>query len=207
MPVCNPYAQINLLSGKGKTDRKSRTATARSEFTEATASEINHDLVIVLSVRSLKWAQCMNFVISVTARSENPVWCCLALRLWFCVFVVETYNNLFPHVSLHKDLHTHSTHCMQITLNLAISDSFRTGLWKMFCFQRILQNSNLFTFSGLKWNKLFLDLALLALRRLPLQHFFLSPFPGSCATWLRPYLNSKTLSTAHNGKTNRGRLG
>ena len=32
VPVCNPYAQINLLSGKGKTDRKSRTATAQWEF-------------------------------------------------------------------------------------------------------------------------------------------------------------------------------
>ena len=32
MPVCNPYEQINLLSGKGKTDRKSRTATAQWEF-------------------------------------------------------------------------------------------------------------------------------------------------------------------------------
>ena len=54
VPVFNPYAQIYLLSGKGEKDRKSRTATAQWEFTEATASEINHDLVIVLSVRSLK---------------------------------------------------------------------------------------------------------------------------------------------------------
>ena len=30
--VWNPYAQINILSGKGKTDRKSWTATAQSEF-------------------------------------------------------------------------------------------------------------------------------------------------------------------------------
>ena len=36
---------------------------------------------------------------------------------------------------------------------------------------------------------------------------FLSPFPGSCATWLRRSLNSKTLSTAHNGKAIRGRPG
>ena len=57
VPVFNPYGQINLLSGKGKKDRKSRTATAQWEFTEATASKINHDLVIILSVRSLKWAQ------------------------------------------------------------------------------------------------------------------------------------------------------
>ena len=44
-PVCNPYAQINLLSGKGKTDQKSRSVTAQWEFTGATAAEINHDLV------------------------------------------------------------------------------------------------------------------------------------------------------------------
>ena len=44
VPVCYPHAQINLLSGKGKTDRKSRTAN-NGNFTEATAAEINHDLV------------------------------------------------------------------------------------------------------------------------------------------------------------------
>ena len=49
------------------------------------------------------------------------------------------------------------THCTQIIL------------WKMFCFQRLSQYSNLFTFSGLKWNKLFLDFALLASRRLSLR--------------------------------------
>ena len=32
VPVCNAYTQRNLLSGKGKTDRKSRTATAQWEF-------------------------------------------------------------------------------------------------------------------------------------------------------------------------------
>ena len=32
MPVCNPYEEINLLLCKGKTDRKSRTATAQWEF-------------------------------------------------------------------------------------------------------------------------------------------------------------------------------
>ena len=34
---------------------------------------------------------------------------------------------------------------------------------------------------------------------------FLSPFPGSCATWLRRSLNSKTLSTAHNGEAIKGK--
>ena len=32
VPVCNPYGQINLLSGKGKTDRKNRIAAAQREF-------------------------------------------------------------------------------------------------------------------------------------------------------------------------------
>ena len=45
MPVCNPYAQINLLSGNGRTDQKSRPVTTQWEFTEATAAETNHDLV------------------------------------------------------------------------------------------------------------------------------------------------------------------
>ena len=33
--------------------------------------------------------------------------------------------------------------------------------------------------------------------------FLSRPFPGSCATWLRRSLHSKTLSTSQNGKTNR----
>ena len=35
-----------------------------------------------------------------------------------------------------------------------------------------------FSFSGLKWNKLFLDLALLASHRLTLRHVFSARFPG-----------------------------
>ena len=45
VPVCNPYAQINLLSGKGETDQKGRPVTAQWKFTGATAAEVNHDLV------------------------------------------------------------------------------------------------------------------------------------------------------------------
>ena len=36
----------------------------------------------------------------------------------------------------------------------------------------------IFSFSGLKWNKLFLDLALLASHRLTLRHIFSARFPG-----------------------------
>ena len=37
VPVCNPYAQINLPSGEGKTDRKSRTATMDGNFRHRTS--------------------------------------------------------------------------------------------------------------------------------------------------------------------------
>ena len=63
MPVFNPYGQINPLSGKGKIDRNSRTATAQWEFTEATASEINHDLVCAFIEVSA-----IDFVINLTSQ-------------------------------------------------------------------------------------------------------------------------------------------
>ena len=60
-------------------------------------------------------------------------------------------------------MHTHSTHCMRIILKTR----FQFPHWvKMFCFQRLSQYSHLFTFSGLKWNKLVLDFELLASCRL-----------------------------------------
>ena len=37
VPVFIPYAQINLLLGEGKTDQKSRTATAQWEFHQSYA--------------------------------------------------------------------------------------------------------------------------------------------------------------------------
>ena len=66
VPVCNPYAQINLLSGKGKTDRKSGTATAQLviSVTEVTAAEINRDHVYA----SMKWGRCIDSVIDLTSQ-------------------------------------------------------------------------------------------------------------------------------------------
>ena len=47
-------------------------------------------------------------------------------------------------------------------MRIILKTRFQFSHWvKMFCFQRLSQYSNLFTFSGLKWNKLFLDFALL----------------------------------------------
>ena len=52
MPVqCNPYEQMNLLSGKGKTDRKSSTATAQWEFHR---SYSRSNKPTILSLSSLK---------------------------------------------------------------------------------------------------------------------------------------------------------
>ena len=66
-------------------------------------------------------------------------------------------------------------------MQIILKSRFQFPHWvmKMFCFQRLLQYSNLFTFPGLKKNKLFLDLALLASRRLLLQHVFSARFPGA----------------------------
>ena len=48
MPVCNPYAQINLLSGKEGENRPKEPnsySTMGISVTEVTAAEINRDLV------------------------------------------------------------------------------------------------------------------------------------------------------------------
>ena len=70
------------------------------------------------------------------------------------IMVLGFSRDLIPCVSWHEDLQTNSTHCMQI-----ISKSrFQFPHWVM---KNVLsQYSNLFTFSGLKWNKLFVDFSL-----------------------------------------------
>ena len=77
--------------------------------------------------------------------------------------------------------------------------SFRTALWKLFCFQRFLQYSNLFTYSGLKWNKRWIWRYSLHVGF----RFGMFPqpqFPGSCATLVRRSLHSKTLQRLITGK-------
>ena len=118
---------------------------------------------------------------------------------------ITIYNNLFPHINLHNDLHTHSTRRMQIILKSRFQ--FPHQVMKMFCFQRL---STIFKLIYLSWCKIEQTLPGFGVTRftsVSASACFLSPFPGSCTTWLRRCLNSKTLSTAHNKKTNRGRPG
>ena len=55
-------------------------------------------------------------------------------------------RDLFPGVSLHEDLHTRSTHCMQIILKTALSIS-ALGYEKCSVSKCYHYYSNLFTFS------------------------------------------------------------
>ena len=119
--------------------------------------------------------------------------------------MVEIYNNLFPHISLHKDLHTHSTRRMQIILKSRFQ--FPHWVMKNVLFPKVI---TIFKLIYLLWFKIEQTLPGFGVTRFTsasASACFLSPFPGSCATWLRRCLNSKTLSTAHNGKTNGGRPG
>ena len=121
---------------------------------------------------------------------------------WFCV-LVEIYNNLFPHITLHEDLRTRSTHRMQIILKSR--SQFPHWVMKNLLFPKVM---TIFKLIYLLWFKIEQNLPGFGVTRstsASASAYFLSPFPGTCATWLRRSLNSKTLSTAHNGKTNRGR--
>ena len=59
--------------------------------------------------------------------------------------------DLFPSENLHEDLHTHSTHCMQIILKTRFQ--FPYWVMKNVLFPKVITIFNLFTFSGLKHYK------------------------------------------------------
>ena len=93
-------------------------------------------------------------------------------------------------------IHIYSTHCMQII----IKTRFQFPHWaiKYVLFSKLI---TIFKPVYLFWFKMEQTLPGFGVtrftRRLPLRH----------ATWLRRSLHSKTLSSFHNGKTNRGRPG
>ena len=113
-------------------------------------------------------------------------------------------GDLFRRVSLHEDLHTNRTHCMQIILKTR--SQLPHWVMKNILFLKVM---TIFKLIYLFWLKMKQNLWIL--RYPPHVGFrlskFLSPFPGSCATSLRQSLLSKTLSTPHNGETIRGRPG
>ena len=100
-------------------------------FTEATATEINHNLVCTFIEVSAVYRFCYKPNLTVLKS------CMMLSRS--SIIVLCFVRDLFPRVF------------------------FR--VLEMFHFQRLPQYSNLFTFSGLKWNKLSLDFALLASHR------------------------------------------
>ena len=107
----------------------------------------------------------------------------------------EIYNNLFAHISLHKDLHTRSTHRMKIILKSRFQ--FPHWVMKNVLFPKVITILKLIY---LLWFKIEQTLPGFGVTRF-------TSASASAATWLRRCLNSKTHSTARNGKTNRGRPG
>ena len=159
-----------------------------TNFTEATAAETSHDLVCTFIEVSALYRFCYKPNLTVLKS-------CMMLSRSL-IIVLCFGRDLFPRVSLHEDLHTNSTHCMQIILKTRFQ--FPRWVMKKVLFLKVSQYSNLFTFRGLKWNKLFVDFALLTSRRKQ----ELSPFPGTCAT---RWDNLSTPPT--DGETIRGRPG
>ena len=81
--------------------------------------------------------------------------------------------------------------------------SFRTALWKLFCFQRLLQYSNLFTYSGLKWSERWIwRYSLHVGFRFGL---FSQPVSRQLCYLGETMSSIQDPSTPHNGKTIRGR--
>ena len=132
--------------------------------TEASAAEINHDLLCAFIEVSAVYRFCSKPNLTVL---KSCMMLSRSLTMVLC-FGGDLYQ-FIPSPKAYIKI------CIHIAHTASHPFSFRTGLWKMFGFQRLLQYSNLFTFSGLKWNKHFLDLVLLASRGLPLRHVFSRP--------------------------------
>ena len=178
---------IFYRQGKNKPTVAPAQLQHNTNFTEATAAETSHDLVCTFIEVSALYRFCykpnLTVLKSCMMLSRSSIILCFG-------------GDLSPRVSLHEDLHTNSTHCMQIILKTRFQ--FPRWVMKKVLFLKVSQYSNLFTFRGLKWNKLFVDFALLTSRRKQ----ELSPFPGTCAT---RWGNLSTPPT--DGETIRGRPG
>ena len=99
----------------------------------------------------------------------------------------------------------YSTHCMQIILKSRFQ--FPHWVMKNVFFPKVITIFKLIYLLCFKIEQTLPGFGVTRFTSASASACFLRPFPGSCATWLRRCLNSKTLSTAHNGKTNRGRPG
>ena len=112
--------------------------------------------------------------------------------------MVENYNNLFPHITLHEDLHTRSTHRMQIILKSRFQ--FPHWVLKNVLFPKV---NTIFKLIYLLWFKIEPTLPGFGVTRFmsaSASACFLSPFPGSCATWLRDVLIPRHFQRLITGK-------
>ena len=98
--------EMDQNSGSIKT--KNEQLQHNGNFTEATAAEINHNLVCTFIEVSVGYRFCYKPNITVLKS------CIMLSRS--SIMVLCFGRDLFPRVSLHEDWHTHSTHCMQIIL-------------------------------------------------------------------------------------------
>ena len=97
-------------TGKGKNKPKvvPEQLQHNRNFTEATAAVISHDLVCTFIEVSAVYRFCYKPNLTVLKS------CMMLSRS--SIIVLCFGRDLFPRVSLHEDLHTNSTHCMQIIL-------------------------------------------------------------------------------------------
>ena len=196
--------QINLLLSEGKTDQKSPTATAQWEFHQSYGrrnSKPRSSICAFIEVSAVyRFCYKPNLTVlkscMMMSRSSITNLC----------FDGDLQQIIFPHVSLSllEDLHTHSTHYMQIILETRFQ--FPHCVMTNVLFPKVI---TIFKLIYLFWFKMEQKRWIwrYSLNVGFLSACFLSPFRGSCVTWLRRSLQSKTRSTPHNGKTIRCRPG
>ena len=110
-------------------------------FTEVTAAEINHNLVCTFIEVSAVYRFCYKPNLTVLKS------CMMLSRS--SIMVLCFGRDLFPRVSLHEDLHTNSTHCMQIILKTRFQ--FPRWVMKNFLFLKVI---TIFKLIYLLWLKM-----------------------------------------------------
>ena len=110
-------------------------------FTEATAAVISHDLVCTFIEVSAVYRFCYKPNLTVLKS------CMMLSRS--SIMVLCFGRDLFPRVSLHEDLHTNSTHCMQIILKTRFQ--FPYWVMKNFLFLKVIA---IFKHIYLLWRKM-----------------------------------------------------
>ena len=115
------------------------------------------------------------------------------------IMVLFFGRDLFPRVNLREAY----THCVQIILKTRFQ--FPPWVMKNVLFPKVIIIFKLIYLFWFKMKQTHYWIFRYSLHVGFRFGKFLSPFPETCATWLRQFVDSKTLSTPHNGETNRGR--